>query len=121
MKLPVFSLIPSTLILILLLLPNLSPAQDVSFIWTASPEPVVGYKLYYETGTATAPPYDGKGLAQGDSPIDLGNVTTFTLSGLSPDQTYRFVLTTYSKTRESSYSSVVTVEPSPAIKRIYIN
>lgn len=97
-----------------------SYARDVSFVWTANPEQVTGYKLYYKTGTDTAPPFSGTGLAAGDAPIVLGNVTRYTLTGLSSTETYQFVLTAYNGTEESPYSAVVSVPPgsSPTIIKI---
>ncbi len=109
----------------LLLIPVQSYAEDVSFSWTANPEPYTGYKLYYKTGANSAPPYDGTGLNEGDSPILIGKVTTYTLTGLSPNETYHFVLTAYSETEESAYSAIATVQPvaflSPTIKSISQN
>ncbi len=95
----------------LLFFPSLSFARDVSFVWTANPEPVVGYKLYYKTGTDSAAPYSGSGLTEGSAPIVVGNVTTYTVTGLSPSEAYQFVLTAYNDSEESGYSEVVTVEP----------
>ncbi len=40
-----------------------------------------GYKVYYGTDKS-GPPYTGSGLDQGNSPIDVGNVTSYTLTGL---------------------------------------
>lgn len=104
----------------LLVVPSLSYARDVSFVWTASPEPVIGYKLYYKAGADPAAPYAGTGLAEGNAPIVLGNVTSYTVTGLSESETYHFVLTAYNESEESGYSAVVSVEPgvSPKIIRI---
>ena len=104
----------------MLILPIQSYARDVSFVWTANTEPVTGYKLYYKAGTDGAPPYQGKGLPAGDAPIVLGNVTSYTVTGLSPTETYQFVLTAYNGVEESTYSAVVSVLPgsSPTIIRI---
>jgi len=98
----------------MILVPVLSHARDVSFTWTATPEPVTGYKLYYKTGTGTTVPYNGTGLIQGDSPILPGKVTTYTVTGLSPDETYYFAISAYSGTGESEYSAIVTIQPEGA-------
>lgn len=95
-------------------------ARDVSFVWTANPETVTGYKLYYKAGTDPAPPYQGTGLTEGSAPINVGNVTMYTVTGLSPTETYHFVLTAYTGTEESPYSSVVTVQPGASPKIIKI-
>lgn len=87
-------------------------AEDASFTWTANPEPYTGYKLYYKTGASSLPPYDGTGLNEGNSPILLGKeVTSYTLTGLSPNNTYHFVLTAYNETEESDYTTVITILP----------
>ncbi|MBL4901525.1 fibronectin type III domain-containing protein [Desulfocapsa sp. AH-315-G09] len=95
----------------LLLAPVQAHARDVSFSWTANPQPTTGYKLYYKTGTDSSPPYDGTGLNAEGSPIFLGNVTTTTVTGLSPNETYQFTLTAYNDTGESDYSTIVSVLP----------
>ena len=105
----------AVLSLSLLLIPIQSFARDVTFQWTASPETLTGYKLYYSVGEgSTAPPYVGAGLSEGASPILLDKVTTFKMTGLAPDETYHFVLTAYNQAGESGYSKVVTVLPGPS-------
>jgi parallel beta-helix repeat protein/predicted outer membrane repeat protein len=65
-----------------------------------------GYRIYYAIGRS-CPPFDGRGLPQGNSPIDVGNVTAFALSGLSSGD-YAFVIAAYDYLgRESEYSNVV--------------
>ena len=97
----------------LLLIPVQSYAIDASFTWTANAEPVTGYKLFYKTGTDNTPPYDGTGLTEGDSAILLDNVTSTTVTGLSPDETYQFTLVAYNDAGDSDYSTVILIEPSP--------
>lgn len=109
------------LCLFILSLPVLSYARDVTFVWTANPGIVTGYKLYYNVGTNIAPPYTGTGITEGDAPITLGNVTTYTVTGLSPDKTYQFALTAYNGTEESGYSTVVSVLPSTSPSPTIIN
>lgn len=65
---------------------TLSPPEDltitvadsiVTLNWTANPESdLAGYKVYY--GQNEGGPYDGTGAVEGDSPIDVGDVTTAT-------------------------------------------
>ena len=95
----------------LLLVPNLSHARDVSFKWTAIPDPLNGYKLYCQV--------EGSAV---DAPIMLGKVTTHTLTGLASDKTYNFYLTAYNSAGESGKSAVVTITPdsSPVILNISI-
>ena len=93
------------LCLSLLLIPNLSHARDVSFVWTGLPEPLTGYKLYRQEGENKVAP-----------PIFLGKVTTHTVTGLSSDIKYSFYLTAYNDAGESANSATVTILPdsSPA-------
>ena len=75
-------------------------AGQVTLAWDSNSEPdVAGYKIYY--GTATGD-YDWF--------IDVGNVTTFTLSNLTNGLTYYFAATAYDNSNpplESTYSSEV--------------
>ena len=89
-------------------------AKDYTFTWTANPEPVEGYKLYYKKDGAAAPPFDGTDAEAGAAPIDVGKVTTYTISGLDDNATYHFALTAYSGSEESGYSAIVTVNPAAA-------
>ncbi|KGO33703.1 hypothetical protein JT06_13075 [Desulfobulbus sp. Tol-SR] len=84
-------------------------AKDYSFTWSANPEPVEGYKLYYKKGGEPVAPFDGTGAIQGPSPITIGKQTTFTISGLDENTTYYFALTAVNGTEESGYSDIVAV------------
>jgi hypothetical protein len=77
----------------------------VTLNWTTNTEPdLAGYKVYY--GQSEGGPYDGTGAAEGPSPIDVGDVTTATLSGLPVDSaTYYFVVTAYDNEDNESYFS----------------
>ena len=115
---------PKTIILLALILlaaPLASFARDVTFQWTANPEPLSGYKLYYKTGDNSSPPFDGRGLYEGNSPIFIDKVTTFTVTGLSPDLTYHFALTAYNEIEESGFSTIVTVAPQSSPSPTIIN
>jgi PKD repeat protein len=86
-------------------------ATDYTFAWSANPEPVEGYKLYYKKGGEAGPPYDGIDSLYGPSPIDIGKLTTFTISGLEDNTTYHFALTAYDGNDESGFSGNITVFP----------
>ena len=60
-------------------------AQSVKLAWDASPSSgVTGYKIYYRTASGRS------GL-----PLDVGNVTTATISNLNDSTTYVFSVTAY--------------------------
>ena len=85
-------------------------AKSYTFTWSPNPEPVSGYKLYYKiNGVATN--FDGTGAEQGNSPVDVGKVTTYTLTFPDNNVTYHFGLTAYDETEESGYSDIVTITP----------
>jgi predicted outer membrane repeat protein len=73
--------------------------------------PGIGYKVFY--GVGACPPYNGTGLPQGSSPIDVGEATSVQLTDLGAPATY-FVVAAYDYLeRLSGYSNVV-VKPSSA-------
>ena len=84
--------------------------MDVSLSWDPNTDSnLAGYKIYYKSGSF-GPPYDGTGANEGDSPIDVGDVTEFTLTGLTDGATYFFVVTAYAtQDLESGYSNEVAV------------
>lgn len=54
---------------------------------------LAGYKIYY--GENSNYPFEGTGLTQGNSPIDAGNVTELSLSGLDTESVYYFAVSAY--------------------------
>jgi hypothetical protein len=82
--------------------------DSASLSWDAIPSTTTGYgyKVYYDTD-ASGPPYHGTGAAQGDSPVDVGNATHFTLSGLGGGGIYIAVTAYNTQGRESWYSNEV--------------
>jgi len=91
-----------------------SYALDVTLQWDANTEPdLAGYKVYYKQ-VSSGPPYNGTGATEGNSPIDVGNTTTCTVTGLIDGVTYFFVVTAYdSEGLESDYSNEVATSPEP--------
>jgi Concanavalin A-like lectin/glucanases superfamily/Purple acid Phosphatase, N-terminal domain len=78
-------------------------AGDIALGWHASTAPsVAGYKLYYGNVTRLY-----------HTVIDVGNVVTYTVSGL-PAGTYYFAVTAYSATEETGYSNEVSAVISPS-------
>jgi hypothetical protein len=88
-------------------------AMDITLAWDTDPT-VDGYELYYKAGSS-GPPYNGTGAAEGDSPVDVGWVSEFTLRALSDDADYYFVVTAYTQDGESGYSNEVTTARSGAV------
>ena len=84
-------------------------AKEYTFSWSANPEPVSGYKLYYKKGGTAGPPFNGTKADDGPSPIDVGKVTSYTITGLQPNTTYYFALKAYTGTKESGYSAVIAI------------
>ena len=87
-----------------------APAEDLGLGWDANTETnLAGYKVYYKIGSP-GPPYDGVGQPEGDSPIDVGNVTEFWFNSIDfRASDFWFVVTAYStEGYESGYSNEVT-------------
>lgn len=83
---------------IFLTLANSSEAAEVSLKWDANTEPdLAGYKLY--SGTQSR---------EYEAPVNVGNVTQFTVTGLLEKETYYFAVTAFdTEDRESDYSNEV--------------
>ena len=97
---------------------SLALAAQITLSWDPNSESDLGgYKVYYGTASRTY-----------GTPIDVGNVTTYPLAGLTQGQTYFITVTAYDQSKnESSYSNevsgvatnpiqtaVITVTTSPA-------
>lgn len=86
-------------------------AKDYTFSWSANAEPVEGYRLYYKKGGDAGPPFDGYDAANGISPVDVGKVTSATITDIEDNTTYHFALTAYNGSDESDFTDVITVFP----------
>lgn len=82
-------------------------AVTVTLNWGAS-SGSTGYRVYYKADSP-ALPFNGTGAAQGASPINVGNQTSATISGLDPAHSYYFAVTAYNASGESSYSNLVSI------------
>ena len=93
-------IVTSWIIVILLILPCIVFASSVMLTWKASPEPdIAGYWVYYGTSSRVYGP-----------PIPVGNVTSYTVSGLEEGMTYYFTVTAVDTSgNESGYSVEITV------------
>lgn len=96
-----------------LLLPATSLAASVTLDWDPSTDPdLAGYRVYYQANSS-AMPFSGTGAAEGTAPIDGGNATTATVTGLDPNNSYFFAVTAYNSAGvESVYSNVVEIPES---------
>jgi hypothetical protein len=100
------------MIALFLIVFSFSPAlaEDYELTWKANEEPhVEGYKIYFSVDLP-GPPYDGLHpvYPHSDSPIDVGNVTEYTLHDLEEGVVYYFAVTAYdSEGNESGYSNQV--------------
>lgn len=99
----------------LLLWANPLLAQVVQIAWDPSPsQDVAGYKIYYKADSSELP-LDGVEALEGPSPIDVGNVTAFTLNELPEGSIYYFRATAYDSTGyESAMSNLAFSEWLPA-------
>ena len=89
-------------------------AGDISLAWDPNSETDLGgYKIYYKIGSS-GPPYNGTGATEGSSPINVGNITEFTVRDLMNGIEYFFVATAYDTevpSLESGYSNEVLAVP----------
>jgi len=85
-------------LLLTLLIPVWARAEQVTLSWEAGSEPdLAGYKIHYGTASNSYTVH-----------IDVNNVTTYTVTGLTAGQTYHFAATAYdSSGNESEYSNSV--------------
>ncbi|MEZ4484820.1 MAG: fibronectin type III domain-containing protein [Syntrophotaleaceae bacterium] len=92
---------------LLLVAPSALLAQNISLDWDPSDsEDVAGYKIYYKANS-TELPLDGIEALEGPSPIDVGNVTSFTLTEMPEGSVYYFRATAYdSAGNESTLSNL---------------
>ena len=74
-------------------------SAEVGLAWDAKTEPdLAGYKIYY--GVASQSYW---------APVDVGNVTTYTITGLNPGSYYFCVTAYYASGNETSCSNEVSV------------
>jgi len=110
--LPVF-LVSRTVLVALLALAVLLTIESACFAvtvtlrWGAS-SGATGYRVYYRADSS-ALPLSGTGADQGSSPINVGNQTTATISGLDPAHSYYFAVSAYNSAGESPLSNRVSI------------
>jgi hypothetical protein len=102
----------SVCLILLVAFPAVGYSMTVTLAWDPPATGTVdGYNLYYKAGDSGAS-YDGTEASEGDSPIDVGKVTSFTVSGLDSTLTYYFVVTAYNTSGESEPSNEASTEAS---------
>ena len=92
------SLFSAILFFLALFFPLITHAAQLSLAWDSNNNPnVAGYKVYYGTISRTY-----------GSPVNAGNVTNYTVTGLTAGKVYFFAVTAYdSSNNESGFSSEV--------------
>ncbi|MEJ2041635.1 MAG: fibronectin type III domain-containing protein, partial [Desulfosarcinaceae bacterium] len=103
-------------VVIILLLPAASlAASQVTLAWSANSEAsLAGYRIYYKSGSS-GEPYNGSGIIQGTSPVEIplssladSSNPEVTLTGLAEGTDYYFAATAYDTYgNESGYSNEV--------------
>ncbi len=104
------------IVCLILSMANTALAVDISLAWDASQEPdIAGYKVYYQADSATLP-LEGFEAIEGNSPIDIGNESNFSLTGLPEGQVYYVAVSAYNSTgAESEFSNIVASEWVPEL------
>ncbi|MDD2890754.1 MAG: right-handed parallel beta-helix repeat-containing protein [bacterium] len=83
-----------------------SGAHEITLSWDSlNISDISGYKIWYDD-TLPSPEfcYDGTGANEGNSPVDVGNVTSFKLTGLTAPF-YFLAVTAYDRSGDSSWYS----------------
>ncbi len=102
--------------LIILLIPlaltfgaNFAWAGSAALQWNANSETdLAGYKIYYGTSSRTGTDPKTCTLCGYSTKVDVGKVTTYTISSLTNGQTYYFSVSAYdTSNNESAFSSQV--------------
>ena len=93
-----FIIISCLILMTILAFSSFDSAAQVKLAWNPSTEPdVAGYRVYYGTASRTY-----------RTPIDVGNVSAYTLNGLTQGVMYYIAVTAYDTTdHESTYSNEV--------------
>ncbi|UFS69120.1 Ig-like domain-containing protein [Geomonas sp. RF6] len=95
--------------------PSASFAASVVLDWDPSTDAdLAGYKVYYQANSS-ALPFGGSGADEGSAPLDVKNVTSTTISGLDPSNSYYFAVTAYNSVgTESVYSNIIEIKEAVA-------
>lgn len=97
----------------LLLIAVAARAQNATLEWEQSPTPGVdGYHVWYQASPYVEGQWNGTGATEGDSPIDVADVLTFDVTGLTDGVVYWFTATAYISAHcsDSQYADQATCE-----------
>ena len=87
--------------------------ETVNLTWNIEDfDDIVGFKIYYDYDSSLAP-YNGNYANEGISPIDVGNVYSYVISGLNTSKVHYFAITAYDSLSKESWFS------EPAIKSVF--
>lgn len=95
------------------LLSALPEHRIIHLSWQQIPDPrITGYKIYYDTDQSGAP-YSGTANSEGEnSPVWVGNIGEYTLTGLNNDYVYYTAVTAIDAYgNESGYSNELMAQP----------
>jgi hypothetical protein len=120
-----FSIVATSIVCFIFFLAStsLSYSAEVTLAWDANTESdLAGYKVYYKTGSS-GEPYDGTGIDQGGSGINIlldslatPGTPSFSLTGLQENEFYYFVVTAVNSSGlESGYSTEVMYESTSTV------
>lgn len=88
---------------------------STSYCNTGGPD----YFIYYDTDTG--PPYNGTGFTQGDSPIELSNITSFQLDGAQACTPYYIAVKASNDQGMSDYSTEKQIKVFDALNGLPVN
>ena len=87
------SIVTSLILFLTLLFSSIESVAQIKLAWDPNTEPdVAGYRVYYGTASRTY-----------GAPINVGNVTSYTVTGLTIGATYYFAVTAYD-TADTAYN-----------------
>ncbi len=105
------SIVISLILFLTLLFCSIESGAQIKLAWDPNTEPdMAGYRVYYGTASRTY-----------GTPIDVGNVTTYTLNGLSQRVVYYITVTAYNMANyESAYSNEVSGQITEAVSPLTV-
>jgi len=105
------SIVISLILFLTLLFCSIESVAQIKLAWDPNTEPdMAGYRVYYGTASRTY-----------GTPIDVGNVTTYTSKGLSQRVVHHIAVTAYNMANyESAYSNEVSGQITEAVSPLTV-